>query len=156
MAADLCSFGESVDWERNRPQNCALDNGTTKPLLDDAGILRHGKRDGESESLFSRDKTAEFLTQGGWKHGNSALDKVNTGCPLTCVAVKGSIGLNKERNIGNMNRDIICAIAVDFDRQSVIKIFSSLRVDSKHAFSAEIATSLKLALGNAMGTWMRV
>jgi hypothetical protein len=89
-----------------------LDNRPAEPFVDDASIFRHGKYEGECKPFFSRDKTAELLTQRRRQHRHCTLDEVDTRGPLAGVAVEGGIRLDEVGNIGDVNTDVKGAILV--------------------------------------------
>ena len=79
--------------------------------------------------------------------------EVDAGRPLPCVAVESSVGLDEERNVRNMNTDVICTIFVEFDREGVIEIFSRVRIDGENTFGTKIPADFELSLRDARANY---
>lgn len=109
LAADLQHRQFTISVSKKR---CILDDRPAEPLVDDTSVLRQRKYDGKRKPLFSRDKTAELLTQRRRQHRHCTLDEVNTRGPLAGVTIKGGIRFDEVRNIGDVNTDVEGAVLV--------------------------------------------
>jgi hypothetical protein len=69
------------------------DNRFTKPLLGNSGVFAHSEDGRKRETIFTRNKAAELLSQDGRQHGNGALNKVYTRRTFACVTVQRGVGL---------------------------------------------------------------
>ena len=99
---------------------------------------------------MTRQQTADLLAERRGQHGNGALHKVHACRALPSIAVKGSVGLDKVRDIGNVHANIVSAVVVRLDGEGIIEILRIFGVDRKDTLAAEILTSIELALGNAV------
>ena len=133
MAYKLVSCGYSLD---NRP---------AEPLLDDLRIFCHSKNDRERQALLSRKKTADLLAQCGRKHRHRALHKVNTRRPLPGVTIESRVGLDEERDIGDMHANIVRAVFVDSDGHGIVEVLSVLGIDGEDTLVAKVLTDVELA-----------
>lgn len=130
-----------------------LDDSATEPLLDGFSFLGHSEDDRESEAFLTWQETAQLLTQSRRQHRNSALSEINTGGTLASITIQSSVGLDEERNIRNVNTDVICTIFVEFDREGVIEIFSRVRIDGENTFGTKIPADFELSLRDARANY---
>lgn len=82
------------------------------------------------------------------------MNEVNTGGTLTSIAVESSVGLDEVSDIGDVDTDVVCAILVERDRQSVVKILGSVGVDGENALLTEVLANLDFPFGNADTTFI--
>lgn len=126
-----------------------LHDSPAKPLLHNLSLLSHGEDDGESKTLLSGKKTAELVAQSRRQHWYSPLNEVDTGSPLASITVKRGVGLDEVGYISNVNSNIVRAILVDLDRQSIVEIFGVVGIYGENTFTTKILANLKFALWDA-------
>ena len=81
------------------------------------------------------------------------MSEINTGGTLASITIQSSVWLDEERNVGNMNTDVICTIFVEFDREGVIEIFSRVRIDGENTFGTKIPADFELSLRDAIANY---
>ena len=98
----------------------ALDDSFAKPLFNNSCFLIHSKDSGKSQAVVAWNKTTKLLAQDGWQHRHSALDQIYAGSTFACISIQRSVGLDKVRDVSNVNTDFISSVVVKFYRHRVI------------------------------------
>ena len=137
------TFGRQIK-AKNSPSSDSLDDRPAEPFLDDLALFRHREDNREGKALLAGKKAAELLAQGGRKHRHGALDEVDTGSTLARIAVESSVGLDKVGNVGDVNPNVIRAVLVDLNGESVVEILGSVGIDSEDTLATEILANLEL------------
>jgi len=111
-------------------------------------ILGHSKNHRKGEPVLARNQTTNLLTQVRRKHRYSSLHEVHARRSLTSVTIKRGVNFNEMRDVGDMHSNIISAVIIFLDRESIVKVTSANRVDCENAVFPEVTASFYLTLGN--------
>jgi hypothetical protein len=126
-----------------------LDDSLPKPFLEDSSVAGYGEDSRKGQAILTRNKTAQLLAQSRRKHRDSTLNEVHARGTFTSIAVQGGVGLDEVRNVRNVNPDIVCAVLVQLDGKSVVKILGCLGIDAEDTVRAKILANLELPLWDA-------
>ena len=125
-----------------------LDDRSPEPLLDDLCVLSHREDDRECKALLAGKKTADLLAERRREHRDGTLHQVNTRSPLPGIAVESRIRLDEERDIGDMNTNVVGAVVIGLDGHGVVQILSVFRINGEDALAAKVLANIELALGD--------
>ena len=117
-----------------------VDDGAVETCGANPSIRADPDKGGIGESLFPRPEGAEVIRKAGRKHGNDAVDEVDTvGAPAGFL-IQGGAGADVVGDIGDMDADLGVAPGELAQGNGVVEIAGGIGIDGDDEVAAQVLT----------------